>query len=306
MHGRLTIEDYRAFITVLEHHSFKRAAEVLFITQSGLSRRIHKLESVLDARLLDRDSRNVAATAVGEAFYPIAQQAVREFKRSQDEIRDVIDLRAGTVTLGSMLTVANHLLANVLAEFSGEHPGVKVRVLDDFGPKILSALESGEAEFAIVQDAPTHPRITFEPLLRDPYVLAMPVGHPLSAQQSVTWREVGDYPCIRLGSWNGNQLRLDGEDVPSRTLSQAPYETQHVSTALSLVAAGVAVAPAPRLAINQGTDGVVVRPLKAPATHRQIGIAQLKSRALSPAATALRGLTVRVLGNASQTGDDDC
>ena len=157
--SRVTLEDMRAFLAVADARGFVRAAEQLFITQSALSRRITKLEAAIGARLFDRDSRNVELTALGRTFVPIATRMVHGFERSMDEIRDVVQLRAGTVTIGSMLTVANHLLAGVLARFAQRYPGIKVRVLDDFGPRLLAAVDSGEAEFAVGHrdegDAPT-------------------------------------------------------------------------------------------------------------------------------------------------------
>lgn len=289
--SRLSIEDYRAFVAVLDTGSFVSAADALYITQSGLSRRIRKLEDALGARLLNRDKRQITRTAVGELFAPIAREAIAGFERSQDRIRDVIGLRAGRVTVGCMLTVANHLLAGIVSRFAQQHPGVEVRVLDDFGPKVLEAVLHGEAEFAVLLEPPAQPRITFEPLLDDPYVVALPASHPLAARKSVRWRELEHHPRMRLGDWNGNQETLAREGLAGRESAAAMVEVQHVSTLLALVAEGVGIAAAPRLAVaGQDRPGIVFRPLTHPTTTRRIGLVTVRDRVLSPAAEAFAGM----------------
>ena len=300
MSTRVSVEDYRAFVAVVDSGSFVRAAHSLFLTQSALSRRIAKLEEVLGARLLDRDSRKVSLTAIGRAFEPIAKQVLHGFERSLDEIRDVIQLRAGAVTVGSMLTVANHLLPAVVARFAGAHPGVRVRILDDFGPKILEAVNTGEAEFAIVLEPAPHPRLDFEALIDDPYVLVMREDHLLAQKRKLRWRDLEGHPFVRLGEWNGNQARLSGEEMPARVLENAAYEVQHISTLLALVAEGAGIAAAPRLAVlAQAEHGVVYRALREPLAHRRIGLVRIRGRALSPAAEALRVRTIEALAEAA-------
>ena len=65
MIGELDLTKLRAFVTLAEHLHFGRAAEALHLTQPGLSRQIQTLERQLDARLLERDRRNVALTEAG-------------------------------------------------------------------------------------------------------------------------------------------------------------------------------------------------------------------------------------------------
>ena len=74
---RIGIEDLRAFVLVADIKNFHRAAEELAITQPALSRRLKKMEDVLQVRLLDRTSRIVELTTIGEEFLPTATRMVR-------------------------------------------------------------------------------------------------------------------------------------------------------------------------------------------------------------------------------------
>ncbi|MEM7406057.1 MAG: LysR substrate-binding domain-containing protein [Pseudomonadota bacterium] len=291
MRDRTSINDLRAFATLAETQSFVRAAQTLFLTQSALSRRISKLEAVLATRLFDRNSRNVTLTPVGEAFVPIAARALSGFQQSLDEIRDIVQLRAGTVTIGSMLTVAQHMLPAVITQFMRAHPGVTVRLLDDFGPRVLDAVEAGEAEFGVVMPTQLRDRLQFENCLDDPYVAVCPTDHPLARRRSVEWRVLEHWPCIRLGPNNGNVAltrQFETVDDETREGPRTFCEVQHIATLTEMVAngAGVGVAPALAIAGNANPRLVKVR-LRNPEVARPIGLATVRERALSPAAQVL-------------------
>lgn len=302
--SRISIEDYRAFIAVVDEGSFVGAAEALHLTQSALSRRIAKIESHLDARLFDRDSRNVALTGVGRAFVPIARPAVAAFERSLHEITDVVALRDGTVTFASMLTAAQSVLPDVVADFAAAFPGVRIRLLDHQGDTVLDRVAGGEAEFALVVEPPEHPRLEFEPLWQDPYVLACPAAHALAGTGGpVRWADLAadPTPFIRVGPGNRNHDELAREDLSRAVLERARFEVQHVSTALAYVNAGVGITAVPAMVLREGmrestgstsaagpqAGRIAAVPLDQPAVCRRIGLVRARHHHLSPAAAEL-------------------
>src|SRR5947209_19356234 len=91
--------DLRAFIAVAELASFRAAAEAIHLSQPALSRRIEKLEDALGVRLFDRDTRNVALTAVGRNFSYKARSMLDELDNTLLSIREVAASRLGEVTI---------------------------------------------------------------------------------------------------------------------------------------------------------------------------------------------------------------
>jgi len=87
--GALRLDLLRAFLAVAEELHFTRAAARLFLSQSGLSRRISVLEAILDTPLVVRTTRDVHLTRAGQDFFPYA----RDMLRAADGA--VIALRAG-------------------------------------------------------------------------------------------------------------------------------------------------------------------------------------------------------------------
>jgi DNA-binding transcriptional LysR family regulator len=93
----ITSRQLKAFLLTAQHHSFSRAAEDLFITQSGMSVLIRKLEDQLGFRLFERTTRRVELTAYGERFLPIAN-------------KNLLDLDVATASIGRSASAADHRL----------------------------------------------------------------------------------------------------------------------------------------------------------------------------------------------------
>ncbi|MEE9103667.1 LysR family transcriptional regulator, partial [Pseudomonas nitroreducens] len=83
------LDDLQAFRAIVEHGSFRKAAEAVKITQPALSRRIEKLESALNVRLFDRTTRKVSLTAVGRAFVPEVERVLDQLDNALMSIADV-------------------------------------------------------------------------------------------------------------------------------------------------------------------------------------------------------------------------
>ena len=77
----MLFEDLKTLVAVLDHNSLTLAADVLSLTQSAISRRIQRLEAVLGAELLDRNSKPPQATALARRIYEHAVPLMRSVNR---------------------------------------------------------------------------------------------------------------------------------------------------------------------------------------------------------------------------------
>jgi DNA-binding transcriptional LysR family regulator len=82
----LDLAQVRAFVAVVDHGHFGRAARSLALTQQALSKRVARLEDRL-GRLLERGPGGVALTRAGERFLPAARQLLEIADRAADELR---------------------------------------------------------------------------------------------------------------------------------------------------------------------------------------------------------------------------
>ena len=84
----------QAFVSVAELGGFSKAAQELHVTQTALTRRVQKLEAYLGLRLLDRTTRSVALTAVGQEFLPKARAIVGDMNSVVGQLKEMAGAHA--------------------------------------------------------------------------------------------------------------------------------------------------------------------------------------------------------------------
>ncbi|MEN4904307.1 LysR family transcriptional regulator [Luteimonas sp. TWI1416] len=279
------ILDLRAFLLVADTRSFHRAAEALHVSQPALSRRIQKLEHAVGAPLLERTTRSVAPTAVGQNLLPLVRRMIEEFDGSLFSSRGVDDGRGSQVTIACLPTAAFYFLPSVIARFHEDHPNVRFRILDIPATEGLQAVERGEVEFGVNFMGASDPELEFDVLVEDPFVLACRRDHPLAKKRRVSWHDIAHHPLITVHRTSGNRTLLDGALARENLKLSWFYEVTHLSTSLGLVEAGVGISVLPRMATPQEEHSILVtREIAPPVVSRTIGIVRRRGAMLSPAA----------------------
>jgi DNA-binding transcriptional LysR family regulator len=285
------VEGLRAFIAVAETGSFHLAADGLFVSHSALSRRVSRLEGYLGVRLLERTTRRVELTTVGQNFLPQARALVEGLETSFNHLRKIAKHGAGEITLASLPSAGVGILPTILCRYAQTHPENRVRVLDMSARDVFKAVISGEAELGVTLSDISDERAEKETLMHDRFLLACHRKHPLAALKEVPWQKLAGHRVIAPGLIEGNRPLLD-EGMPGKVLRENwYYEIQRFSTGLALAEAGAGVAVLPGMAISAYAHrDLVCRSLIQPAVSRNIVIVRRRGASLSPAAAELRDL----------------
>jgi DNA-binding transcriptional LysR family regulator len=285
-----SLADLRAFATVGELKSFAAAAKALHLSQPALSRRISHLEDQLGVRLFDRTTRSVELTLLGKRFLAQVGGLVDDLDRTVLSLRDAAQLEAGDVTIGCVFSAVHHFLPPVIRAFREQHPRVLVRIIEEGADEVLASVKQGEADFALNYIGMQDPDVEFTPLLKEPYVLAVPVGHALAKRRSVRWEELADYPHARVSHASRNRLFIDQALAELPPLPRPVCEVRHVSTLIGMVENGLGVAVVPQLTLPRAPASVVGVRLEKPDISRTIALIRRSNRSLSPAAVAFMKL----------------
>jgi DNA-binding transcriptional LysR family regulator len=120
-----------AFLTVAERRSFAKAAVQLGISRSRLSETIRALEDKLSVRLLNRTTRSVAPTAVGERLLARLRPLLDDFDSALDSINAFRDKPAGRLRLTVLPPAANLMLAPLLSRFLAQYPAIDLEISID-------------------------------------------------------------------------------------------------------------------------------------------------------------------------------
>ncbi|WP_281408903.1 LysR family transcriptional regulator [Mesorhizobium sp. B2-4-15] len=123
--------ELKAFAAIVEHGSFARAASHLGMSSSALSQTIRLLESRLGARLLNRTTRSVAPTAVGQQLYERLTPVMLELESAVTEAVDATGRVAGLLRINAPGYAATMLIAPRLGHFHRGYPDVVLDVVSD-------------------------------------------------------------------------------------------------------------------------------------------------------------------------------
>lgn len=280
-------------VEAADHGSLTAAAEALAITPSAASQQMSRLEADAGQPLLHRLPRGVRLTDAGHALAERGRAIRRELRGAQADLESLAQLDHGTLRLGSFPTASASLLPLALTRFTRKHPGIRTTVRSALFAELLDLLDTGEIELALLWDYEWNrvdeESLHVEHLLDDPTVLVVPANS-----------ELLDEPRIRLTDLVGQEwiIRADNHPVAEvlrrscRLAGFDPrisYESHDYQEAQAMVAAGLGIAIAPRLALTNRRHDVRLLQFAddVPAPTRRILLARTPHRPPAPAASAM-------------------
>ena len=96
----MDLKELNYLIAIADEGSISRAAESLYMAQSSLSQFLQQYEAELGVRLFFRTARGVRPTAAGQAFIQNARQILLHYRRAQNEVWDIEQLKGGRIDFG--------------------------------------------------------------------------------------------------------------------------------------------------------------------------------------------------------------
>jgi DNA-binding transcriptional LysR family regulator len=280
-----------AFCAVVEKRSFSQAAERLGVTQPAVSLQVRALEERLGQRLIDRSGRRVEPTEAGLRVYGNAQ---RLLQLEQQLIEDVADGEeaelGGSLAIGASTGPGAHLVPLLLCEFQRRHPHVRIAlsIFDTYA--VIDKVAARELELGVVGALRRHRSLTFDPLVSDEIVLAVPPGHP-AAGGKLTPEQLGEEELISMQEGAGVRQVIEQElrraGLPARDL-EPRLELGLQESVKSAVAAGYGVAFISRTAIEGelAAGTLAVARVQGLEPTRQIWVVRSKGRPPTRAAEA--------------------
>lgn len=249
----LELVELQTFIAVARSLSFSAAAARLHVTQPNVTGRINRLESMLGVQLLRRTTRKVEPTAAGALLLREATKALEGLTVLVDRLRTESRRARQRVVVAATPTIAALRLPPILQAYSERYPDVEVELLDLKYAGVLAAIESGDADVAVLAlDAPDR-RYRFTPLWKDDMVLVAPRKHPLAAQTSVGAKELATVQLIVVDQYQAVRARI-ATALAALGLTMPPSKiVGNLNTLLGMLDAGMGVTLLPRSVSARGS-----------------------------------------------------
>jgi len=290
------------FVAVAEERNFTRAAQRIPIAQPAISQQIHRLESELSEKLFVRDRRGTRLTPAGEALLPHARATLASAEHAREAVAALSGLLTGRLAFGFVQPLPDRRLAGLLGAFHRQHPGIELRLIEDETDALLAALATGELDAALIglgRYDRLPPEVGSRLVAREPVVVAVHPGHPLSGCGSIALQALREAPMVTLTSSSKQRSNLEAACRAAGFTPRIVAETSDLSVTIELIRQQIGVAVLPQSALD-GAATVTQLSLTRPNLDRRILLVWRPSNS-PPAARAFLALAQHRLAGPKTT-----
>jgi DNA-binding transcriptional LysR family regulator len=178
----MELRHLRYFVAIAEERGFTRAAERLWVTQSGLSQQILTLERELGVKLFERLSRGVELTDAGTIFLERARDALRAAEAANSVGRDIRAGLFGSIKLGVASGARWRWTSAVLQQLARECDGLELSVLEGYGGAVWNELRAGRLDAVIAPAGYASADLQRVSLGAEPWMVVISRSHDLAAR----------------------------------------------------------------------------------------------------------------------------
>ncbi len=170
--------------------SFRKAADLLTVKQSNLSRRVRHLEEELGVALFERTSGGVRATAAGRDLINGVRRVLDDLQTIVDRAKAVHRGEAGYLTIGFYTSLSAGNLRASLVEYCCRYPHVEIVTVEGPRARLFDGIHNGTVDIAVVAGEPASDRNRSMVLWSERVIVALPEDHPLAAHEIIYWTDL--------------------------------------------------------------------------------------------------------------------
>lgn len=286
----MLLAQVEAFLAIARSGSMREAATRISVGQPAITARIQALEAELGVSLFVRTSRGMRLTEAGLAFLPYADRAAEAIRDGTELVAEVDRGFAGELVLGAAPAVSAYVLPEVLARFSRERPGVRLKVRTAHSEDVIEMVARGEVRLGVVREY-RDARVEIQPLYDDELLIVARPDLPGFASGTVGSFGMRDTRLIVFARTSAYYDLTDGllrqAGVPSRSV----MEVDNIEAAKRMAERGLGLALLPSTAVADAL---------AAGTLRKIDVEGFRARELHD-----RVVLVRRLGSDRAGGQTD-
>lgn len=254
-HPKISLEQWRALLAVVDHGGYAQAAEALHKSQSTVTYAIQKLENLLGLEIFVLQGRKSVLTEAGRSLYQRARALLDEavsLERAADHLAAGCEAE---VAVAAEIIFPTTLLLDALARFAGESPDTRVELLESVLGGTDEALLEHKVDVAITSHVPTG--FLGDPLLRLRFIAVARPDHPLQGLgRPATQQDLRHHRRILIRDTGLHHKREPGWLSPERR-----WTVSNMSTSIEAVKLGAGFAWFPEFRIQQELAAGSLKPL---------------------------------------------
>ncbi|MBO7745234.1 LysR family transcriptional regulator [Paenibacillus sp. MWE-103] len=193
----MNINQLETLLTISRTMSFRKAGELLNLTQPAVSAQIKSLEDEFKTVLIDRN-QPVTLTDRGQVFLDHAERILAIVEELKQKLSDLNQTPQGHIVLGTTSSIAIQILPRVLSYFQNQFPLIKTTIHSMPSTGVMASVENGSVDIGITYLTERNPNVETAILYYDTYELVVAPEHPMSELKHTTVESLKDIPMIML------------------------------------------------------------------------------------------------------------
>ena len=285
----MNFRDLTYIAAVAEYSNFHKAAKSCHVSQPALSMQIKKLEGELGVTLFERYKKTLHMTAQGRLIINKAREILQLRQEFYQLVASGSDPFAASLKIGVFPTLAQYFIPALLKTVREWHPRLTLIPIEEKSEVLLSRLDNGEIDVALLALPLNNPHLHWQKLFEDRFVVAVYPGHPLADCQSVSLQTIQSEHMLILEE--GHCLR--DQIVTLDNNLTFSYTATSLETLRQMVQAGLGITIMPEIATlkqNCPGDELVYIHLEAPDPCRSIALVHRPSSPFSAVMKSLETL----------------
>ncbi|KRE16998.1 LysR family transcriptional regulator [Bosea sp. Root381] len=256
------------FAAVMKAGTVSRAAEVLGVTQPGLSRLVAELERSLGFALFARVRNRFVPTPEGRLFYEEVEATFRGMDKLRATAARIRDYGAGQLRVATLSALSSSIVPNAVKRFRLARPDAAVTLMVLPSRDVRNGVASGAFDVGLAADEIDVSGVVHQVFVQPRALCAIPTGHPLAERDVIGPHDLSGVDFVAYVPEDRARQRLD--HIISEAGARPPrivVETIYAATVFSLVSEGVGVGLLSPYAIaGHDQSRIVLRPFE-PAVH---------------------------------------
>ncbi|MCI3919966.1 LysR family transcriptional regulator [Paenibacillus sp. TRM 82003] len=204
----MNLNQLETLITISKTMSFRKAGEVLNLTQPAVSAQIKSLEDEFGAVLVDRN-QPVTLTDAGVLFLEQAEKMLAIVDELKMKLSDMNATPQGHIRLGTTTSIAIQILPRVLSYFKNQYPLIQTTIHSMPSSHIMTSVENGNVDIGIAYLFEKTPSLVTSVLYYDTFELVVSPEHPLAEYEELPLSALNDVPFIMLAPETAGRRFVD-------------------------------------------------------------------------------------------------
>lgn len=262
----MLLEDINMFIVLAEMKNYTVAADMLYISQSSLTKRIQKLERSMGVKLFTRTTKSVELSPYGQVYYKYAKQIQTASEACTREIQDMIS-HGNSLIIGCIPSILDYNISLLIFRYMSSS-GIQCQIKTEESECLEKNLLEGHYDFAFIRDVDTTLPLTSVPFAEDHMMVVLPKGHPMSHREHIYIKELRDEPFLlhpRGSRPYRNVLSLCRKE---KFEPNVVYTDPHMRNICSMVASGMGISLLNEHLISKNVTGICAVPVAPAFTSR--------------------------------------